>query len=29
MINVGNDWQPFFDTEQQKPFYKNLKRFLA
>lgn len=29
MINVGNDWQPFFDKEQQKSFYKNLRRFLA
>lgn len=29
MINIGNDWQPFFDAEQQKPFYKNLRRFLA
>lgn len=28
MINIGNDWQSFFDIEQQKPFYKNLKRFL-
>ena len=29
MINIGNDWQSFFDIEQQKPFYKNLKRFLV
>lgn len=29
MINIGNDWQPFFDAEQQKLFYKNLRRFLA
>mgnify|MGYP002405099864 FL=1 len=29
MINIGNDWHSFFDIEQQKPFYKNLKRFLV
>lgn len=25
MINVGNDWQDFFDAEQAKPYYKALK----
>ena len=25
MINVANDWQPFFDREQVKPYYLNLK----
>lgn len=29
MINVGNDWQPFFDREQVKPYYRNLKRYVA
>lgn len=25
MINVANDWQPFFDREQVKPYYLTLK----
>ena len=25
MINVANDWQPFFDREQVKHYYLNLK----
>ena len=28
MINVGNDWQPFFDEEQVKPYYLELREFL-
>ena len=28
MINIGNDWQPFFDKETQKYYYKNLRKFL-
>ena len=28
MINVGNDWQPLFDIEQNKPYYLELRRFL-
>lgn len=29
MIQICNDWQTFFDREQQKPFYKDLKKFIA
>lgn len=29
MINVGNDWQPFFNKEQEKPYYKILRKELA
>lgn len=29
MINIGNDWQPLFDIEQNKPYYKELRTFLA
>lgn len=29
MINIGNDWQPFFDQEQGKQFYANLRKFIA
>lgn len=29
MINVGNDWQDFFDKEFQKPYYKKLRDFLV
>lgn len=29
MIDVGNDWQDFFNREQVKPYYKNLKRYVA
>lgn len=29
MINVRNDWQPFFDKEQSKLYYRNLKRYVA
>lgn len=28
MINVGNDWQPLFDIEQNKPYYLELRKFL-
>lgn len=28
MINVGNDWQPLFDIEQEKPYYRELRKFL-
>lgn len=28
MIRVGNDWQPFFDEEQAKPYYLQLRQFL-
>lgn len=28
MINIGNDWQDFFDCEIKKDYYKNLKKFL-
>ena len=28
MINVGNDWQPLFDIEQEKPYYLELRKFL-
>ena len=28
MIVTGNDWQPFFDEEQEKPYYKELRKFL-
>ena len=28
MINVGNDWQPLFDIEQNKPYYLSLREFL-
>ena len=28
MINVGNDWQPLFDIEQNKPYYLELRQFL-
>lgn len=29
MINIGNDWQPLFDIEQNKSYYKELRTFLA
>ena len=29
MINIGNSWQNFFDGEQEKDYYKNLRNFLA
>lgn len=29
MIEIGNDWQQLFDIEQGKPYYKELRRFLA
>lgn len=29
MIDIGNDWQPFFDQEQGKQFYANLRKFIA
>ena len=28
MIHVGNDWQPLFDIEQEKPYYLELRSFL-
>ena len=28
MINVQNDWQPFFDREQVQPYYLELRDFL-
>lgn len=28
MINVGNDWQPLFDIEQNKEYYLLLRKFL-
>ncbi len=28
MIHVDNDWQPLFDIEQEKPYYKALREFL-
>ncbi len=28
MIRVGNDWQPLFDIEQEKPYYLELRKFL-
>lgn len=28
MINVQNDWQPFFDREQVQPYYLELRNFL-
>ena len=28
MIHVDNDWQPLFDIEQEKPYYKELREFL-
>lgn len=28
MINVGNDWQLFFDKEQNQPYYEELRKFL-
>lgn len=29
MIKIGNDWQQLFDIEQEKPYYKDLRTFLA
>lgn len=29
MIEIGNDWQQLFDIEQEKPYYKDLRTFLA
>lgn len=29
MIKIGNDWQQLFDIEQEKPYYKELRTFLA
>lgn len=29
MIEIGNDWQQLFDIEQEKPYYKELRTFLA
>ena len=29
MIEIGNDWQQLFDIEQRKPYYKELRTFLA
>ena len=28
MINIGNDWQPFFDAEQSQSYYQDLRQFL-
>lgn len=28
MINIGNDWQLFFDNEQNQPYYEDLRKFL-
>lgn len=28
MINIGNDWQLFFDGEQNQPYYEELRKFL-
>ena len=28
MIDVGNDWQLFFDKEQNQPYYEELRKFL-
>ena len=28
MIDVGNDWQLFFDNEQNQPYYEELRKFL-
>lgn len=28
MIDVGNDWQLFFDEEQKQPYYEELRKFL-
>ncbi len=28
MIRIGNDWQPLFDIEQEKPYYLKLREFL-
>lgn len=28
MVNVQNDWQPFFDREQVQPYYLELRDFL-
>ena len=28
MINIGNDWQLFFDKEQNQPYYEELRKLL-
>lgn len=28
MVNIGNDWQHFFDIETKKNYYKDLRQFL-
>lgn len=28
MIDIGNDWQPFFDGEQEQSYYEELRKFL-
>ena len=28
MIDIGNDWQSFFDGEQKQPYYEELREFL-
>ena len=28
MINIGNSWQNFFDKEQEKDYYNDLRKFL-
>lgn len=28
VIDVGNNWQPFFDGEQRQPYYEELREFL-
>ena len=28
MIDIGNDWQLFFDGEQNQPYYEELRKFL-
>lgn len=29
LVDVGNSWQEFFDSETEKEYYQNLRRFLS
>lgn len=29
MVDIGNSWQGFFDSETEKEYYQNLRRFLS
>ena len=28
LVDIGNSWQGFFDSETEKEYYQNLRRFL-